>query len=42
MFMDGSGSDTENFEDAIRNYVKEYEFGNAEQSDLTEQLDKVL
>ena len=42
MFMDGTGSTTENFEDAIRSYVKTYEFGNAEQTDLYEQLNKVI
>ena len=42
MFMDGTGSKTENFEDAIRSYVKTYEFGNAEQTDLYEQLNKVI
>lgn len=41
MFMDGTGSTTENFEDAIRSYVKTYEFGNAEQTDLYEQLNKI-
>ena len=42
MFMDGTGQKTENFENAIRNYVKKYEFNNAEQSDIYAELDKVL
>ena len=41
MFMDGTGKDTENFENAIRNYVMKYQFSNAEQSELYEELNKV-
>ena len=42
MFMDGTDKDTENFETAIRNYVEKYQYSNAEQSELYEELNKVL
>ena len=41
MFMDGTGKDTENFETAIRNYIEKYQYSNAEQSELCEELNKV-
>ena len=41
MFMDGTGKTTENFENAIKKYVEVYQYSNAEQSELYEELSKV-
>ena len=41
MFMDGTGKGTENFENAIKKYVEVYQYSNAEQSELYEELSKV-
>ena len=41
MFMDGTDKSTENFEDAIKNYIKKYKFSNAEQSELYAELNQV-
>ena len=41
MFMDLGKTDSQNFENAIRKYIKEFEFSNTVQNDLYQKMEEV-